>query len=40
LIKQTATPKNEISIMKLTEELLKTLEELCGQDEAGKKLFS
>ena len=31
-IKSTVTPKNEINLMKLTEQLLKVLEALCGED--------
>jgi ribosomal protein L28 len=33
-IKSTVTPKNEINLMKLTEQLLKVLEALCGDDKA------
>src|SRR5688572_26180069 len=33
-IKSTSTPKNEINLMKLTEQLLKVLEALCGEDKA------
>ena len=31
-IKSTSTPKNEINLMKLTEQLLKVLEALCDED--------
>ena len=31
-IKSTVTPKNEINLMKLTEQLLKVLETLCADD--------
>ena len=31
-IKSTATPKNEINLMKMTEQLLKVLEALCDED--------
>ena len=31
-IKSTSTPKNEINLMKLTEQLLKVLEVVCGDD--------
>ena len=31
MIKSVATPKNEISLMKMTEELLKALELLCEE---------
>lgn len=31
-IKSTVTPKNEINLMKLTEQLLKVLEAMCKDD--------
>jgi uncharacterized protein Yka (UPF0111/DUF47 family) len=31
-VKSTPTPKNEINLMKLTEELLKVLQALCGDN--------
>lgn len=33
-IKSTSTPKNEINLMKLTEQLLKVLETICGDDKS------
>ena len=33
-IKSTSTPKNEINLMKLTEQLLKVLEIACGDDKS------
>ena len=38
-IKTTSTPKNEINLMKLTEQLLKVLEALCGDDIAKFQKF-
>ncbi len=32
MIKSVSTPKNEINLMKLTEELLRALEILCSDD--------
>jgi len=31
-IKSTSTPKNEINLMKLTEQLLQVLKQACGED--------
>lgn len=31
MIKTDSTPKNEISLMKLTEELLRVMQILCGE---------
>jgi hypothetical protein len=36
MIKSIATPKNEIHLMKLTEELLRALEILCSNDKKYK----
>lgn len=38
-IKSTATPKNEISLMKMTEQLLKVLEALCEEDRVKFEKF-
>lgn len=38
-IKSTVTPKNEINLMKLTEQLLKVLEVLCGDDKLWNEKF-
>lgn len=37
MIKTVATPKNEINLMKLTEELLKALENLCIEMSDGDR---
>jgi len=37
--KSTATPKNEINLMKLTEQLLKVLEGICGEDKSKFEKF-
>jgi hypothetical protein len=36
-IRTNSTPKNEISLMKLTEQLLKVFEVICGGDENAKE---
>ena len=38
-IKTISTPKNEINLMKLTEQLLKVLEALCGEDKEKFEKF-
>ena len=38
-IKSTSTPKNEINLMKLTEQLLKALEAVCGDDKEKFEKF-
>jgi hypothetical protein len=36
MIKSVATPKNEINLMKLTEELLRALEIICSDEKKYK----